>query len=273
MDTKKDEGREDSALVELEIARVRLDRDRYEHVKDEIVVEDQTELYVNDVLYAVFSCSPHEIQELVVGHLLTDGVIRKTKEITGLKITKGSAHIWLAKKHTLPQDRPRLVSTSCASGTLKIPPHLLMRAHKVKSDSSFTLSRQNVFEAVKLLDSEASIFRRTGGTHASALLDEGGKVLAFSEDIGRHNAVDKVVGKSALEGASFARTLLASTGRITFEMVVKAATVGIPVIVSISAPTDKAVRAAGMLGLTLIGFARARRFNIYTCPERIEAQL
>ncbi|MDH5795674.1 MAG: formate dehydrogenase accessory sulfurtransferase FdhD [Candidatus Bathyarchaeota archaeon] len=273
LDTKKDEGREDSALVELEIARVRLDRDRYEHVKDEIVVEDQTELYVNDVLYAVFSCSPHEIQELVVGHLLTDGVIPKTKGITGLKITKGSAHIWLAKKHAPPQDRPRLVSTSCASGTLKIPPHLLMRAHKVKSDSSFTLSRQNVFEAVKLLDSEASIFRRTGGTHASALLDEGGKVLAFSEDIGRHNAVDKVVGKSALEGASFARTLLASTGRITFEMVVKAATVGIPVIVSISAPTDKAVRAAGMLGLTLIGFARARRFNIYTCPERIEAQL
>ena len=272
-DTKKDEGREDSASVELEIARVRLDRDRYEHVKDEIVVEDQTELYVNDVLYAVFSCSPHEIHELVVWHLLTDGVIRKTKAITGLKITKGSAHIWLAKKHTPPQDRPRLVSTSCASGTLKIPPHLLMRAHKVKGDSSFRLSRQNVFEAVKLLDSEASIFRRTGGTHASALLDEGGKVLAFSEDIGRHNAVDKVVGKSALEGASFARTLLASTGRITFEMVVKAATVGIPVIVSISAPTDKAVRAAGMLGLTLIGFARARRFNIYTCPERIEAQL
>jgi len=273
LETEKEEGKQNPLSVERMITRVRLDRQLSKRVKDEVVVEDQVELYVNDIPYAVFSCSPYEIEELVVGHLLTDGTIRKTKEITSLKISKGTVRVRLAKKHALQfQKKPRLISTSCVSGTLKIPPHLLRAAKKVGSNRSFRIGRQTVFESVKWLNSEALVFRRTGGTHASALLGEDGKVLAFSEDIGRHNAVDKVIGRTALDGASLARTLLASTGRITFEMVVKAATAGIPVVVSISAPTDKAVKAAEMFGLTLIGFARAKRFNIYTHPDRILAR-
>jgi len=93
--------------------------------------------------------------------------------------------------------------------------------------------------------------------------------LEFSEDIGRHNALDKVIGKATLEGVEFTRTLLASTGRLTSEMVIKAASAGIPVIVSMAAPTDKGIKIAEITGLTLIGFARGRRFNIYTNPERI----
>lgn len=269
MDAEEDNVRRNSPSVDLEITRVWLDRDHEEHTKDEIVVEDQTELYVDDATYAVFSCSPHERKELVVGHLLTEGVIRKPDEIAGLEMSEGSAHIRLAKQHAPFHDRPRQVSSACASGTLKIPPHLLKRAHKKARDTGFRISRRNTSGAVKILNSEASIFRRTGGTHAAALVDDNGRVVVFSEDIGRHNAVDKAIGKAALKGESFERMLLASTGRITFEMVIKAATVGIPVIVSISAPTDKAVKTAAMLDLTLIGFARARRFNIYTCPERI----
>lgn len=272
LETEKEEGKQNPLSVERMITRVRLDGEFSERVKDEVVVEDQVELYVNDILHALFTCSPHEIEELVVGHLLTDGTIRNTREITSLKISKGTVHIRLAKKHALQfQKKPRLISTSCVSGTLKIPPHLLMRAKKAKSDAGFRLVNQTIFESVKTLNSEASVFRKTGGTHASALLGEKGKVLAFSEDIGRHNAVDKVVGRAALDGASLVRTLLASTGRITFEMVVKAATVGIPVVVSVSAPTEKAVKASEMFGLTLIGFARAERFNIYTYPNRILA--
>ena len=272
METEKEEGKQNRVSVERMITRVRLDGELSERVKDEVVVEDQVELYVNDILHAVFTCSPYEIRELVVGHLLTDGTIRNTEEVTSLEISKGSAHVHLAKKHALPsQKKPRLISTSCVSGTLKIPPHLLIRAQKAKSDASFRLRSQTIFEAAKTLNSKASIFRRTGGTHACALFDENRRVLSFSEDIGRHNAVDKVIGRAALEGGSFARTMLAITGRITFEMAVKAATMAIPVIVSISAPTDKAVKTAEMFGLTLIGFARATRFNIYTYPDRILA--
>lgn len=264
---KKEEGIEQPVTVEREIIRIKSGTDCKEKVKDEVVVEDQIELYVNDNCYAIFSCSPYEIKELVVGYLLTEGTIRRTEEITSTDISKGRARVHLAKKANLSPRKPQLILTSCVSGTLKIPPHLLMKV--TKNDPSFRLSRQTIFGAVKLLNSKASVFRRTGGTHASALLDEKGRVLAFSEDIGRHNAIDKVAGKIALEHESFRRRLLASTGRLTFEMVIKAATVGIPVMVSMSAPTDKAIRAAEMFGLTLIGFARGRRFNIYTCPERI----
>ena len=97
--------------------------------------------------------------------------------------------------------------------------------------------------------------------------------MAVSEDIGRQNAIDKIIGKAALEGLDFKRTLLASTGRLTPEMVIKAANVGIPVIVSISAPTDEGIKLAEMVGLTLIGFVRGRRFNIYTYHERIKKTL
>ncbi len=270
MDTKTNGREEHSAIVEHKTTRVRLDRDMREEVKDEIVVEDQIELYVNNVLYAVFSCSPYETRELAAGHLLAEGAIRKAEEITGLECSKGTVRVSMGRSLASEfQRKPKLIATSCLSGTLKIPPHLLMRRRKVRSNRGFKLSRETIFGAVKVLNTEASVFRRTGGTHASALLDEDGNVLAFSEDIGRHNAVDKVIGKNALKGGSFARTLLASTGRMTFEMIVKAATVGIPVVVSMSAPTDKAVKTAEMFGLTLIGFARARRFNIYAWPERI----
>ena len=269
MDTEEENVRGNSPSVDLEITRVWLDRNHEEHTKDEIVVEDQTELHVDDALYAVFSCSPHERRELVVGHLLTEGVIRKPDEIAGLEMSEGNAHIRLAKQHAPFHDRPRQVSSACASGTLKIPPNLLKKARKKARDTGFRIGRLHISGAVKMLNSEASIFRRTGGTHAAALVDANGRVVAFCEDIGRHNAVDKAIGKGALERESFDRMLLASTGRITFEMVIKAATVGIPVVVSISTPTDKAVKAAAMLDLTLVGFARAKGFNIYTCPERI----
>lgn len=270
LEPERNRREEHSATVEHRTTRVRLDRDVPEEVKDEIVVEDQIELYVNDVLYAVFSCSPLEVKELAVGHLLADGAIRKAEEITRLEYSKGTVRVSMGRNLASEfQRKPELITTSCLSGTLKVPPHLLMRPKKVRSNHGFRLSRQTIFEAVKVLNTRASVFRRTGGTHASALLDEDGNVLAFSEDIGRHNAVDKVIGKNALKGGSFARTLLSSTGRMTFEMIVKTATVGIPVIVSMSAPTDKAVKTAEMFGLTLIGFARARRFNIYAWPEKI----
>ena len=255
--------------LERKILRVNLNKELEESVKDEVVVEDQLELYINDTCYAIFSCSPYEIKELVVGHLLTEGIISKLEEIKSLEISEGRAHVYLTNKTvTRFSEKPQLILTSCCSRGLKVPPHLWMKA-KVKNDPDFRLKPQAILKALAELNSHAFVFRRTGGTHASALLDEEGKLLEFSEDIGRHNALDKVIGKATLEGVEFTRTLLASTGRLTSEMVIKAASAGIPVIVSMAAPTDKGIKIAEITGLTLIGFARGRRFNIYTNPERI----
>jgi len=271
MDTKRGGRGEEPLTVECKILRVNLRKNSIEPLKDEIVVEDRIELYINDEHYAVFSSSPSQVKELVIGHLLAEGIINKPEEIVCLEISKGKASVLLTKKAKLGfSEKPRLILTECGSGALRIPPHLWMKTRRGKNAASARINFQIILEAVEALNSRACVFRRTGGTHASALLDENGKVIAFSEDIGRHNAIDKVIGAAALEGADFGRALLASTGRLTSEMVVKAACIGIPVIVSIAAPTDKGIKIAEMVGLTLIGFARGGRFNIYTHPERIE---
>ncbi|MEM2111516.1 MAG: formate dehydrogenase accessory sulfurtransferase FdhD [Candidatus Bathyarchaeia archaeon] len=251
--------------TEQEIVKVNLREGSAEHVKDEIAVEDQIELYVNDRLYAVFSCSPFQIKELVVGHLLSEGIIGKAQEIKNIEISRGRVHVRLTKKidGSIFSGSPFRVLASC-SGKGLIPPNLWMKAKMASKNSSFKLSAEALLKGLEKLNSEAHVFRKTGGTHASALLNEEGEVLAFSEDVGRHNAVDKVIGKAALEGIDFAKTLLASTGRLSSEMVIKAAHVGVPLIISLSAPTDKGIKIAEMSGITLIGFARGRRFNIYT---------
>ena len=259
-----------SVTTERDVLRVNLRKGSVESLRDEVVVEGRMELHINGEHYAVFSCSPSEYKELTIGHLLAEGIIDSVEEIESVDVSGGRVDVHLTKGVDMAlSGRPRLILTECGGESEKVPPRLWMKP-RVKDATTVRFDFRTVVNAVKALNSLAETFRRTGGTHASALLGRDGNPLVFSEDIGRHNAVDKVLGKAALRGLNLKGMILASTGRLTSDMVIKAANVGIPVIVSISAPTDKGIKVAEMAGLTLIGFARGRRFNIYTHPERIE---
>ena len=256
-------------LSEHEILKFNQSRGEFKLLNDLVAVEDSVSLYINDNLYAVFHCLPSQLKEMTVGYLLTEGIISRIEEISEIKVAERKVYIYLTEETPLKTvERIQFISTMCGDKGFKPPPRVLKAAHKLKFNRT-KFHTETIFRAVKILNSKAYIFRASGGTHAAALLDGDGTLIAFAEDIGRHNAVDKVVGEAAMKKADFSKLLLASSGRLTSEIVIKTLQMGIPVLVSLSAPTDKGVKLAKTFGLTLIGFSRGKRFNIYSSPERI----
>jgi FdhD protein len=251
MNPEKKESGEGKVTTKHGIIRVDLGKRLFEHIQDEVVTETTIQLFVNNKPSTVFTCSPSKTRELIVGHLLTQGVINSPEEILQLRFEKEKAIIKLLHENGTQTEMEE-------------------KAKKPKKFQNLVLNPETVLNAAKMLDSKAAVFKRTGGTHAAALLDSKGEVLAFSEDIGRHNAVDKVIGEASLKRISLEQTILASTGRLSSEIVCKAANVGIPVVVSLASSTDKGIEVAEKRGLILIGFVRGERFNVYSHPERIK---
>ncbi len=257
-------------LSEHKILRFNHSKSEFKPMRDLIAVEDAVSLYINNDLYAVFHCSPLQIRELVIGYLLTEGIIGKIEEILKIEISGKKIYVQVAEENVLENNgRLKCVSTICSGGINKLSPKILKSAQKIKFNK-IKFDIEVIFKAVKILNSKAHIFRVSGGTHAAALLNEDCELIAFAEDIGRHNTVDKVIGEALMKKVDLSRVLLASTGRLTSEIVVKALQAGIPILVSLSAPTDKGVKLSEMFGLTLIGFARGKRFNVYASPARID---
>lgn len=260
-------------LVECEILRFNQFKEDFEVLKDAVAVEEIMDLYINGNLYIIFHCTPSQIKELVIGHLLTEGVIEGVTDILEMKFSGKNIYVRLPedKSFNTALGKPRLIATFCSGGG-----NLLLRASKAAQKLRFNKIKFNaevISRSIEILNSKASVFRASGGTHAAALINEKNEIVAFAEDIGRHNAVDKIIGEAAIKGVDFSTLLLASTGRLTSEIVAKTIQMGIPILVSLSAPTSIGVRMAEAFGLTLIGFARGKRFNIYTSPNRIEKRL
>jgi FdhD protein len=255
-------------LSECKVLRFNQLEGDFDALKDVVVVEEITNLYINDNLYEVLHYLPSKKKELLIGHLLTEGIINGLNDICKIEFLENNIYVKLSEEKTFNVlIKPETTTTFCSGNML--PPYMLKAAQKLKLNR-MKFSAEVVLKAINMLNLNASIFRASGGTHAAALIDESGEIMAFAEDIGRHNAVDKVVGEAAIKNVDFSKALLASTGRLTSEIVIKAIRMGIPVLVSLSAPTDMGIKIAEVFGLTLIGFARGKRFNIYTSPSRIK---
>ena len=253
-------------LSEHEILAFNKVKGVFEPRRDVVAVEEEVKLYINGNIYATLRYLPLQVRELVTGYLLTEGIINDVKDLLEINFSKNDIHVKLCIEDI--SDRLQRIRSIVTNGNIKISQQMLKVAQKLRSNP-VKFSVESVFKAIEILNSRASTFRSSGGTHAAALVNEDNEVVAFSEDVGRHNAIDKVIGEAVIKGFDLSKLLLALTGRLSSEVVIKAARVGIPVVASISAPTSLGIRIAEELGLTLIGFVRGDRFNIYTYPGRI----
>ena len=238
---------------------------------DEVAAELPVRLLLNDEPLVTLLCTPSELRELAVGFLLSEGLLRDKAAIKKMELDEREAavHVELSG---LPPDFSRMfekrtISSGCGKG-------ITYTGYRTAADRriDFTgraLTLDDIGTLLKTFRNISSLYLETGGVHSAALSD-GREILFFSEDIGRHNAVDKLIGKAFLQSISLENKVLITSGRVTSEIMTKTGRNRIPVLISRAAPSCMAVSYAEDMGITLIGFARGDRMNVYAWPNRIK---
>lgn len=253
-----------------QIMLTRYDRGTIEEKEDIVVREYPLTIYLNDEELVTLLCSPSALDFLALGFLLSEGIINKKGDIKSIRIdeAKGVAYV----KTSTPKDMAkyfmgkRMLTTGCGRGSVFYNIYDSMACKAI--DSDFRITYVKVLSLMKEFSAKSQVFESTGGVH-SAALSLGDSILLFHEDVGRHNALDKVLGEAFMKEMDFSRMLLLTSGRISSEMLLKAGKRGISTVVSRSAPMDLALKMGMEMNMTIVGFARGQRMNVYTGRERI----
>ncbi len=236
--------------------------------RDEVAVEEPLEIRVDGIPLAVTMRTPGHDEELALGFLYGEGLIDGPRD-AGLTGDLAANVIEVAGPLAREPDTRRFYTTSscgvCGKGSLAE-----VAVHAPRLPDGPYVARSLLASLPEAMHQPA--FVRTGGLHATGLFTAAGELVAVREDVGRHNAMDKVIGWALLDGRlPLAGAILCVSGRIAFELVQKAAIAGAPVLVAVGAPTSLAIELAADRGMTLAGFARNGRVNVYTCAERVRA--
>ena len=249
-----------------------------EDKRDEVAVEAPLHILVNGARYASILCSPSDQQALVVGNMAAEGIIRSLDEMVGIRAEGGGAYVVtlrsdidISKRIDITSSFKRLILSSCGGSPSDWPfTKIIDRINMPSVGKDRTLYKLEIIAAcVRELNNLAKTFKRTGGVHGAALYTSDGSLLSFAEDVGRHNAVDKVIGLAFQQRNSFVGTLIASTGRLTGDIVLKAARMRIPLVASLATAISSGIDVAAGTGVTLVGFVRGERMTIYTHPDRV----
>ena len=231
---------------------------RADEVGGEVVREQPLTVFVNGEKFLTLLCSPFELDALVVGYLWMERIIEALDDIRHLEISPvdGRAEVTLARPVTLPTER--ILTSGCGGGiTFRIDHRLFPRL-----SSTLRVRPEALGLRMKELFDAAVHYRVSRGIHGAALSD-GERLLLVAEDVGRHNAVDKIKGAALLSGIPTQNRILLSTGRISSEMLLKAARMGVPLVASRTSPTEMAVGLAEQLNVTVCGYVRGEGLNVY----------
>jgi FdhD protein len=232
-------------------------------LEDAVVSEFSLTIILNGQELVTLLCSPSKLEYLAVGFLLSEGLIEGEDDITKLSVDDQGGVVRVEAGESIRLDSQlasrKLVTSGGGRGVGSIPPRV---------ESDITISARRVFALVNEFVQCSPVYRATGGVH-SAALGNTDSIIVFSEDIGRHNAIDKIFGQCLLEGMPTEGRLIMTSGRVSSEILLKVARRNVPLLISKAAPTSLGVKLANDLGVTLIGFARDKRMNIYANEQRV----
>jgi FdhD protein len=244
-----------------------------ESVEDRVAVEAPLEVRLGGERFVVTMRTPGHDAELAAGLLLAEGLVRTATDLGALDVSDGVVDVASPPGRVFDTSaglarRGTLSTGACGVCGRAGIDDLLANLTPVQRKAP--VSARVVRTLTARLSASQPVFAETGGLHAAAVAGASGDLLVVREDVGRHNAVDKVVGRLLLDGGVPARELsLVVSGRVSFELVQKAAAAGIPLIAGVSAPSSLAIETAERAGITLVAFARGEAFNVYTHAEGI----
>ncbi len=246
---------------------VRYSGNESEELERPLVREASWTIHVNGEELVTLLCTPEKMNFMVLGFLAAEGVINSLEDVDLLQVCEdqeGVIEVMLNKKGDLNlPGRPVLLS-GCGRGITFGD----LSASHTKLDSSLRVSPKQISGLMRDLRHKAEVHRVAGGTHASALADGEG-LLVLAEDVGRHNTLDKIRGECMFRGIATKDRLLLTTGRVSSEMVSKAVKMEVPLVASLTSPTDLAIKLARAWEMTVVGYARGGKMNVYTRPDRV----
>ena len=242
-----------------------------EEKQDLVIKESPLTIFLNSEELVTLLCTPENLKSLGVGFLYSEGILQSKEEIEKIALDEGRGTIWIKTKERKDFVKKlmfkRLITSGCGKGAAFYNVADATSCKEVESELKISL--QEALNLVNEMQHRSQLYKATGGVHSAALCDNR-DILMFSEDIGRHNAIDKIFGECLLEGIETENRIMITSGRVSSEILLKIVKRNVPIIISRSAPTNLAVGLANKLGITLIGFARGKRINIYTNDWRVK---
>jgi FdhD protein len=230
-----------------------------------VITETPLSLTVNGQAWLTFMCTPVDLEALAVGFLYNEGLIEKRADLADVRLCDSgdNVDVWLTFPLEKPSDWRR--TTGCTGGVTSVNNE---DDAALRPNHHHRYAAAHIYALLDLLNTAQDLYHTSGGVHTS-LLSDGQHILVAAEDIGRHNTLDKIAGYCFLHELEPEQRALVTTGRISSEMMQKAARLGADLLISRTSPSALSIQIAQRAGITLIGYARPRRFLVYTHPERI----
>jgi FdhD protein len=251
---------------------VRFVGNQAETVDATVIGEIRFTIFVEERELVTLMCSAWQLKPLVVGFLYLEGLIEGLDDLEMLRVCLDDRLADVRLANGFPDVPPRKILTSGCTGGISFGKYLDQIEQFRLPEDGVRLEPGRLYDLLRALYDNSHLYRESGGVHTSILVPEGGSKPRFvAEDIGRHNTLDKLQGMALLEGVSARGGAILASGRISSEMLFKAAIMGVPVVGSRTSPTNLALAVAERLNITVCGYLRQGSMNVYTHPERIEA--